>query len=92
MRVVSVCLVFMLRVYQSALSPMLGYNKCRFYPSCSEYAVQAVERYGPMLGLALASARLMKCGPWHEGGFDPLPEPEEIASRKWMGKLLKVRG
>lgn len=70
---------------------MLGGGKCRFYPSCSEYASEALEMYGPLIGTYLAAARLLKCGPWHEGGFDPVPEPGEIAARKWLGKLLRLR-
>lgn len=70
---------------------MLGGGKCRFYPSCSEYAAEAVDKYGSIIGLYLAASRLLKCGPWHEGGFDPVPERGEIAARKWLGKLLRLK-
>ncbi|MCU5782388.1 hypothetical protein MA04_01688 [Alcanivorax balearicus MACL04] len=61
-----------LRFYQGYLSPWLG-NQCRFYPTCSEYARQAVEHHGALRGSALAARRLCKCHPWHPGGFDPVP-------------------
>ena len=58
--------------YQLALSPWFGYQ-CRFFPTCSEYARQAVERYGVLKGLGLTIARVSKCHPWHAGGADPVP-------------------
>ncbi len=67
-----------LRVYQLVLSPWIG-NQCRFYPTCSEYARQAVETHGSLRGSALAAKRLCKCHPWHPGGFDPVPGHEEEA-------------
>ncbi|MCF0248357.1 MAG: membrane protein insertion efficiency factor YidD [Synergistes sp.] len=87
MRVISIFLIFLIRAYQVIVSPLLGGGKCRFYPTCSEYAAEALRTYGAAAGLWLAAERLVKCGPWHEGGFDPLPEPEEIAKRKWLGRL-----
>lgn len=57
--------------YRAAISPFLG-NRCRFYPSCSHYAEEALMRKGLMKGLALTAARLLKCGPFHPGGFDPV--------------------
>lgn len=47
--------------------------------------------YGPLIGTYLAAARLLKCGPWHAGGFDPVPDRSEIAARKLLGKLLRQR-
>lgn len=61
-----------LRFYQVVLSPWLG-NQCRFYPTCSEYARQAVETHGSLRGSMLAAKRLCKCHPWHPGGFDLVP-------------------
>ncbi|TVQ88013.1 MAG: membrane protein insertion efficiency factor YidD [Chromatiaceae bacterium] len=62
-----------LRAYQLMISPLLG-NHCRFYPSCSQYAIEAVERHGVLRGGLLALQRLLRCHPWHAGGFDPVPE------------------
>ena len=61
-----------IRGYQYALRPMLGAN-CRFYPSCSEYAHEALSRHGVRRGSALAVKRLLRCHPWHPGGYDPVP-------------------
>ena len=67
-------LIILIRVYQTILSPFLG-NHCRFYPSCSSYAVEALEKHGVMRGLLLSLRRISHCHPWHEGGIDPVPEP-----------------
>jgi uncharacterized protein len=60
-----------LRAYQLLISPLLG-QRCRYYPSCSEYAAQAIERFGILRGLVLAGWRLLRCNPWSHGGFDPV--------------------
>jgi putative membrane protein insertion efficiency factor len=65
--------VLPIRAYQRVLSPMLG-NRCRYYPSCSEYAAQAVGRFGILRGLVLAGWRLLRCNPWSDGGFDPVED------------------
>jgi putative membrane protein insertion efficiency factor len=65
-------LKFLIRVYRYALSPLLGQN-CRFYPSCSSYAEEAIERHGAVRGCCLAARRIARCHPWHPGGFDPVP-------------------
>ncbi|MDR3352729.1 MAG: membrane protein insertion efficiency factor YidD [Zoogloeaceae bacterium] len=65
-------LVFLIRIYQYAFSPFLGQH-CRFHPSCSEYAREALERYGVLRGGWLGVKRLCRCHPWHPGGFDPVP-------------------
>jgi uncharacterized protein len=62
----------LIRLYQLTLSPLLG-PACRFYPSCSQYALEAVERFGVARGAYLTLARLGRCHPWHPGGFDPVP-------------------
>ena len=66
-------LLAVLRAYQYVLRPMLGAN-CRFYPSCSDYAREAIERHGALRGTLLAARRLSRCHPWHPGGHDPVPE------------------
>lgn len=66
-------LILLIRVYQTILSPVIG-NHCRFYPSCSSYALEALEKHGFARGLWLSLRRVSRCHPWHEGGFDPVPE------------------
>ncbi len=65
-------LLFALRAYQYAVRPLLGAN-CRFYPSCSDYAREAIERHGAARGSWLAARRLARCHPYHPGGYDPVP-------------------
>ena len=62
-----------IRAYQRFVSPALPAGTCRFYPSCSEYAAQAIDKYGALRGSVLAANRLCRCGPWHPGGNDPVP-------------------
>lgn len=64
--------LFLIRVYQLCLSPFLG-KCCRFYPSCSEYALEALKKHGSLKGVWLIVRRLAKCHPWHSGGNDPVP-------------------
>ena len=65
-------LLALLGFYRYAISPMLGRN-CRFYPSCSAYAAEAVERHGALRGSWLAARRICRCHPFHPGGYDPVP-------------------
>lgn len=65
--------VALLRLYQRWISPAFG-PRCRYYPSCSEYAVQAVTEFGILRGLVLAGWRLLRCNPFSHGGFDPVTE------------------
>ncbi len=60
-----------IRLYQRILSPAFG-SRCKYYPSCSEYAAQAISRFGILRGLVLAGWRLLRCNPWSHGGFDPV--------------------
>ncbi|CAG1000502.1 Putative membrane protein insertion efficiency factor [Burkholderiales bacterium] len=62
----------LLRGYQLVFRPILGQN-CRFYPSCSDFALEAVEKYGALRGSWLAGRRICRCHPWHPGGYDPVP-------------------
>ncbi len=62
-----------IRMYQWVAGSTLP-PACRFYPSCSEYAHQAVTRFGASYGLYLGARRILRCHPWHRGGFDPIPE------------------
>jgi uncharacterized protein len=69
-----------IRAYQLLLSPMVG-QRCKYYPSCSEYAAQAIQRYGILRGLVLAGWRLLRCNPWSHGGFDPVEEQRVFKPR-----------
>jgi hypothetical protein len=64
--------LWLIRLYQWTVSPLLG-PRCRFYPSCSQYALEAIQHLGVLRGTALAAARLGRCHPFHPGGFDPVP-------------------
>ncbi len=66
-------LLGLLRAYRLMVSPWLG-SCCRFYPSCSQYATEAIEKHGVVRGAWLAARRLLRCHPFHEGGLDPVPE------------------
>ena len=65
-------LLLALRAYRYALRPLLGAN-CRFYPSCSDYSREAIERHGAAKGSWLAARRIARCHPYHPGGYDPVP-------------------
>lgn len=66
-------LIFLVIIYQNCISPFFG-PSCRFYPSCSLYAKIAIDKHGIFQGVWLTIKRVLKCHPWHSGGFDPVPE------------------
>lgn len=66
-------LIFAIELYRQMISP-LRLPSCRFMPTCSQYAVDALRQYGLIRGSWLSAVRLAKCGPWHPGGWDPIPE------------------
>jgi uncharacterized protein len=68
----SAVLIALIRVYQYAISPMLG-QRCKYYPSCSNYAIEALRVHGPLKGTALACWRLLRCNPFSNGGVDFVP-------------------
>ena len=65
-------LLGLIGVYKRLLSPVLP-PACRFVPTCSEYAAAAIEKHGPLRGVFLTVRRIVRCAPWHAGGFDPVP-------------------
>lgn len=71
-RVFVKALIYLIRAYQLFLSPFFG-RHCRFYPSCSHYTAEALERHGPLIGLGLALHRISRCQPWGSSGYDPVP-------------------
>ena len=67
-----------IKIYQKTLSPLLGANKCRFQPTCSHYAVEALHEWGIFKGTWLAMRRILRCHPWGGFGEDPVPKKEKI--------------
>ena len=65
-------LLALIRIYKYLISPLLG-RRCRFFPSCSEYASEALEKHGALKGARLGLKRISRCHPWNPGGFDPVP-------------------
>lgn len=70
----AVLMIYLIKAYRFILSPWIG-NQCRFHPSCSCYAEEAIRSHGALMGGYLTLRRLGKCHPWHEGGCDPVPPP-----------------
>jgi len=69
-------LILLIRFYQVVISPLIGPH-CRFYPTCSQYTIQAIERHGISKGIYLGVRRLSRCHPWHPGGLDPVPPKKQ---------------
>jgi len=78
--VIKVFLIAPIRAYKFFLSPWLG-QSCRFTPSCSSYAIEAIETLGPLRGLQLSAKRIGRCHPWCKGGHDPVPKNELFKSK-----------
>ncbi|MCH4154843.1 MAG: membrane protein insertion efficiency factor YidD [Muribaculaceae bacterium] len=68
----SILLILPIQFYRSCISPMLP-PSCRYTPTCSEYAIEALKKYGPIKGLFLAGKRILRCNPWGGSGYDPVP-------------------
>lgn len=91
----------LIKSYRYCISPMLA-GRCRFYPSCSAYSLEALDRHGVLKGSILTARRLLRCHPWHPGGFDPVPgssdglhqaesdhptyQPLSVARKSWICK------
>jgi len=73
-------MIGLIRFYQWAISPLMP-ARCIHYPTCSQYTVESIQRFGPVYGLWLAIRRLLKCHPFARGGYDPVPEKRHILSR-----------
>ena len=71
-KILSLPFVFLIKLYQKLISPLKG-PSCRFTPTCSSYAIGALEEWGPIVGLALALWRFVRCNPFSKGGYDPVP-------------------
>ncbi|KAF3981191.1 MAG: membrane protein insertion efficiency factor YidD [Methylococcales symbiont of Hymedesmia sp. n. MRB-2018] len=73
-------LINLIKFYKYFISPLLG-NRCRFYPGCSSYGLEAIQLHGALKGSYLTLRRLLKCHPFHEGGIDLVPE--KLVNKKW---------
>lgn len=79
-------LTALIRVYQYAISPYFA-PSCRYTPTCSIYAIKSIERFGVFRGSIMAIKRVSRCHPWHEAGYDPVPETITSVSKKSHSKL-----
>ena len=70
-------MLWLIKVYQRYLSPLKGKNTCRFYHTCYAYAYEAIKIHGPLKGFILSVKRILKCHPFHNGGYDPVPREGE---------------
>ncbi len=90
MRLASQILIGLVRAYQFTLSAVLPMS-CRYHPTCSQYACEALARHGTLRGGWLAVARILRCHPWHAGGIDPVPERLDLAPRGALA-IRRMRG
>ncbi|MFP5441736.1 MAG: membrane protein insertion efficiency factor YidD [Gammaproteobacteria bacterium] len=75
-RLLALPLIWLVQLYRLTLSPFVGQH-CRFTPTCSQYAIEALEKHGAVRGSLLAAHRLGRCHPWCEGGYDPVPPADD---------------
>ncbi|MCK4649095.1 membrane protein insertion efficiency factor YidD [bacterium] len=83
-------LIGLIRLYQRVISPW-KVPCCRFYPTCSEYAIEAIREYGLVLGVFLALKRLLKCHPFHPGGYDPVPQWDRVKQSNSQTAKIRLR-
>jgi len=69
-RIIGAMFIRLIRFYQIGISPMIG-PSCRYTPTCSQYGIEAIQKYGPLIGLYKTTKRILRCHPWHPGGYDP---------------------
>lgn len=72
MNILAGLLIKLIQAYQIMLSPLFG-QQCRFYPTCSQYAIEVINKHGAIIGTYYTVRRLLRCHPWHAGGHDPIP-------------------
>ena len=65
--------IFFIRMYQKFISPLKGKSTCKFYPTCSQYSIEAIEKYGVLKGGLMSVWRILRCNPFSKGGYDPVP-------------------
>lgn len=74
--------ILLIRMYQIIISPFLPANSCRFHPTCSQYTMDAIRKHGVLKGIVLGIIRIAKCHPYHEGGYDPVPDEFTFTKRR----------
>ncbi len=73
LQIISFPFILAIKLYQWVLSPLLGGSKCRYTPTCSQYGIDAIKKYGPIKGIWLTAKRVSRCHPWGGHGHDPVP-------------------
>lgn len=80
-------LIFGINTYKKLVSPLIG-SCCRYYPSCSSYSIDAIERYGPLKGLGVALLRVLRCNGYFNGGFDPVRQENVSRETLWRRRAI----